>query len=86
MVKAVERMDIKGIRADICAIFAARLRALRRSSGMTQEEFAGLLGTSKQVISRYELGQRCPPLAVAVDFAWRLGVPLETLTSKPPDR
>ena len=40
--------------------FGQNLRALRAERGFSQEELAALLGTTKQVVSRYENGQRTP--------------------------
>ena len=51
---------------------------------MTQEEFARLLNTSKQVISRYESGQRSPKVSVVGDYATRLGVSISDLTGGAP--
>ena len=62
--------------------FGNALRALRLASKKSQEEFAAILGTSKQVISRYETGQRVPKITVAREYARLLGVPLSTLTGK----
>ena len=39
------------------------LRNLRRRRNLTQEELAAQIGTTQEVISRYERGQRSPPLA-----------------------
>lgn len=59
--------------------FGRRLRQVRQEMKMSQEEFAALLGTSKQVISRYENGQRSPKISVAADYAQKLGIPLGAL-------
>lgn len=59
--------------------FGDQLRKLRRERGMSQEDLAKLLGTSKQVISRYETGQRSPKITVASDYAMKLGIPLSEL-------
>ena len=57
--------------------FGDRLRELRNSRGWTQEQLAERLGTSKQVISRYESGLRSPKISVVAQWAEKLGVPLE---------
>lgn len=49
---------------------------------MTQDEFAALLGTSKQVVSRYENGQRSPKVSVVAEYAEKLGVPISALTGE----
>ena len=59
--------------------FGKKLRNIRLERSMTQDEFAALLGTSKQVISRYENNQRSPKISVAAEYARRLGVPLSAL-------
>ena len=51
---------------------------------MSQEELAKLVGTSKQVISRYETGQRSPKLSVVQRYAERLGVPVDVLAGASP--
>ncbi len=62
--------------------FGANLKRLRKARGLSQDELASLLGTAKQVISRYETGQRVPRLSVVSAFAQKLGVPLRTLTGE----
>ena len=59
--------------------FGQNLRALRTERGLSQEELAAQLGTTKQVVSRYENGQRTPKVTVVEAFARRLGVPLAAL-------
>ena len=63
--------------------FGDILRHLRKERGLSQDEMALLLGTTKQVISRYETKQRVPRLSVVAQFAARLGVPLSLLTGQP---
>lgn len=64
--------------------FGKRLKQIRLSRGMSQDEFARLLGTSKQVISHYETNQRSPKISMAVEFAKRLGIPLSALGDDEP--
>lgn len=59
--------------------FGDRLRALRLEKHMSQEEFAALLGTSKQVISRYETNQRTPKITITNKYAKILNVSLNYL-------
>lgn len=56
--------------------FAKQLRAYRESQGYTLQELADILHTSKQVLSRYENGQRTPKISVANEYAALLGLPL----------
>ena len=60
--------------------FSKRLKQIRESRNMSQDEFANLLGTSKQVISRYETAQRTPKITTVYEYAEKLGVSLEQLT------
>ena len=62
--------------------FGVNLRQLRRERGFSQDELAAFLGTTKQVISRYETGQRMPRLSVVADYARKLGVPLTRLSGE----
>lgn len=59
--------------------FSRVLRELRLKRNLSQEEMASLLGTSKQVVSRYELGQRTPKVSTLKAWAEKLGVPEERL-------
>ena len=62
--------------------FGDILKALRRERGLSQDEMAALLGTTKQVISRYETKQRVPKLSIVSGYAQRLGIPLALLTGE----
>lgn len=61
------------------ATFGEKLKALRLEKGLSQDQLAEVLGTSKQVISRYETNQRTPKITVAQQYADRLGVSLGSL-------
>lgn len=60
--------------------FSENLKRLRLERKMTQDELAELLKTSKQVISRYENGQRSPKVSTVAAFAEALNVPIVALT------
>ena len=62
--------------------FGQILKQLRRERGLSQDELAAKLGTTKQVISRYENGQRVPRLSVVSEYARKLGVPLSLLSGE----
>lgn len=64
--------------------FGKVLREIRLSRGMSQEEFAELLDTTKQVISRYEKGQRSPKITAVAKYAEILGVTIEEITGNTP--
>ena len=61
------------------ATFGERLRAIRKEKGMSQDEFATLLGTSKQVLSRYEIGPRIPKITQVQQYAKCLNVSADYL-------
>ena len=52
--------------------FGENLRKIRNEKNMSQEDFATLLGTSKQVISRYETNQRSPKVSTVAEYAEKL--------------
>lgn len=62
--------------------FGNNLRKYREAHGLTQAELAELLGTSKQVVSRYENGQRSPKISVVSHFAAALGMTIAELSSE----
>ena len=53
----------------ICVEFGQRLRELRHSAGLTQEQLAKRVGLTKSVISFYELSERSPSPNVIIKFA-----------------
>jgi transcriptional regulator with XRE-family HTH domain len=57
--------------------FGDRLRQIRKEQGLSQEELAKMLGTSKQVLSRYETNQRAPKISIASEYAKKLDVSLD---------
>lgn len=56
--------------------FGEKLRKYRTERHMSQDELASILGTSKQVISRYESGQRSPKIGVVQEYAQKLNLPI----------
>lgn len=59
--------------------FCEKLRLLREERNLSMTEFATLLGTSKQVISRYERGDNTPKITTVAHYAKVLNVSLEYL-------
>ena len=59
--------------------FGKRLRQIRKERKMTQDEFAKLLGTSKQILSRYEREDRSPRIEVVRKYAAALKVSADYL-------
>ena len=75
-----EYPDTADVAVDVTYVsFGDRLRAIRKEKGMSQDEFAKLLGTSKQVLSRYEIGQRIPKITQVQEYAKRLNVSADYL-------
>ncbi|MCL1808227.1 MAG: helix-turn-helix domain-containing protein [Clostridiales bacterium] len=56
--------------------FGEVLKKIRYEKRLSQEEFAKVLGTSKQVISRYENNQRIPKITTVEDYADKLHLPI----------
>lgn len=56
--------------------FGTKLKKIRMSRNMSQDDLAKFLGTSKQVISRYETNQRTPKITTAQEYSFKLNVPL----------
>lgn len=61
--------------------FGENLRKIRENKKLSQEALARLLGTTKQVISRYENGQRTPKISIVEDYAAKLGVSFQDLST-----
>ena len=61
------------------ATFGDKLKQIRLERNLTQDELSKLLGTSKQVISRYENRLRSPKIDVVAEYASLLGVPVDYL-------
>lgn len=59
--------------------FSEKLKLLREEKNMSLSEFATLLGTSKQVISRYERGENTPKITTVAHYAKVLNVSLAYL-------
>ena len=59
--------------------FCEKLKLLREEKRMNLSQFADLLGTSKQVLSRYERGENTPKITTVSHYAEVLNVPLAYL-------
>ena len=62
--------------------FNEKLTLLRQERGLNMTEFAKLLGTSKQVIARYEKGENTPKITTVAHYAEVLGVSLQYLINE----
>ena len=54
-----------------------RIEAIRKARGITQEDFARLLGVSRQTISSLETGRYNPSIALAYSIAKFFGMTIE---------
>lgn len=54
--------------------FGQKLKAYREEKKLTLDELATMLGTTKQVLSRYERGERTPKITTAREYAKIMGV------------
>lgn len=54
-----------------------KIKALRKTRGLTQEQLAEKLGVQRATISNYEIGRRSPHIKELEKIADVLGVPLE---------
>lgn len=62
--------------------FCDKLKLLREERNMSLAEFANLLGTSKQVLSRYERGENTPKITTVSHYASVLNVSLAYLMNE----
>ena len=60
-------------------LFGDKLKQARLDRNMSQEEMANLLGTSKQVISRYETNQRSPKISMVAKWCHILNIDLNSM-------
>jgi len=63
-------------------IFCQRLKELRQSKNLTLEKLGKDFNVSKQTVSRWELGDRLPPLDVTVALADYFQVSLDYLVGR----
>lgn len=59
--------------------FGEQLQEVRRSNGMTQEQFAEALQVSRQAVSRWESGRSYPEVDKILYICNRYGVSIGTL-------
>jgi transcriptional regulator with XRE-family HTH domain len=61
------------------ALLGERIRELRKAKGLTQDQFAELIGVEQKHVSRVELGKSFPPLERLEKMAQVLEVHLKDL-------
>lgn len=54
-----------------------RIKSLRKKHGLTQEEFAELLGIALNTVSRIEIGQRGISVDLAIEIVARFNTTLD---------
>lgn len=62
--------------------FGANLRRLRKERKLSMDALAEKAGTSKQVLSRYENGERVPKISMVKKLADALGVSIAQLSGE----
>ena len=62
---------------DITRYVADKIKQFRTKCNLTQEEVAEALGLTPQTVSRYENGERTPPLDTILIFAQHYGTSLD---------
>lgn len=55
-------------------IYAQRIREIRQKEGLTQSEFASSIGTTKNQLSKYELGIQDTPTKIIIAVCTKYGV------------
>lgn len=58
-------------------IIGEKIKMLRKSRKMTQEDFAARIGVSRSTLSCYEIGQRTPNMKTLQDIAHIFGIGLD---------
>lgn len=65
--------------------FGNNLRRLRKAKHLSMDALAEIAGTSKQVLSRYENGERVPKISMVKKLADALGVSIGELSGESED-
>lgn len=63
----------------ICAIFSKRLKALKEERDMTLEDIADIIGTSRQSVVYYTMGDRLPGVPLLISMAEMFSVSVDYL-------
>lgn len=78
-------VTVKGIFVFNKSLFCQRLRELRQLNKYTLEQVGADFNVSKQTVSRWEIGERLPPLDVVVKLADYFDVSLDYLVGRSDD-
>jgi transcriptional regulator with XRE-family HTH domain len=60
-------------------VFASNIRFLRKSKGLTQDQFADKIGVNRAMIGSYEEGRAIPKLSVMQDIAHYFSISIDAL-------
>ena len=71
--------DYQQVTEDICKIFSMRLKALKDERNMTLEGIADIIGTSRQSVVYYTMGDRLPSIPVLISIATMFAVSVDYL-------
>lgn len=71
--------DYTQINEEICEVFAERLKALKDERNMTLEGIADIIGTSRQSVVYYAMGDRLPSIPVLISIATMFAVSVDYL-------
>ncbi len=67
------------INKEICEVFAERLKALKDERNMTLEGIADIIGTSRQSVVYYTMGDILPSIPVLISIATMFAVSVDYL-------
>ena len=70
---------------DLKSIIGARVRAARKSAGLTQAQVAESVDRTVEAVSNIERGKSLPPLDLLQRIGAATGCPLASLVDVPPD-
>mgnify|MGYP001052664081 FL=1 len=71
--------DYTQFNEEICEVFAERLKALKDERNMTLEGIADIIGTSRQSVVYYTMGDILPSIPVLISIATMFAVSVDYL-------
>ena len=71
--------DYTQLNEEICEVFAERLKTLKDERNMTLEGIADIIGTSRQSVVYYAMGDRLPSIPVLISIATMFAVSVDYL-------
>ena len=76
---------LRVVKHDLKSIIGARVRAARKSAGLTQAQLAESVDRTVEAVSNIERGKSLPPLDLLQRIGAATGCPLVSLVDVPPD-